>query len=129
MLTARNWRERGQRYRLEAGKCTKCGRLCFPPRLICPECDNREFEIVSLCGKGKIVSYTVIRVPTSDFSDQAPYALGVIELDCGARLTAQIADCDFGDLAAGKAVELEFRKVSREGEAGIHCYGYKAILA
>lgn len=129
MLTARNWRERGQRYRLEAGKCEKCGRVAFPPRQVCPKCHNRSFEPITLCGLGKILSYTVIRTATAAFSDQAPYALAVVELDCGARLTCQVADCSFDELAVGKRVQMEFRKITSEGEAGIHCYGYKAVLA
>ena len=28
----------GQRYRLKGTQCPNCGRLCFPPRQICPNC-------------------------------------------------------------------------------------------
>ena len=124
----RYWREIPQRYRLEAGKCKKCGRTYFPPRLICGDCRSREFEAVRLSDEGRILTYTVVRVPPSQFVDEAPYAVGIIELDGGVRMTAQIADCDFEDLEIGKKVRVEFRKIQEDGEAGIICYGYKCVL-
>ena len=35
---SRSWRENPQRYRMEAGKCTGCGEIYFPPRRVCAEC-------------------------------------------------------------------------------------------
>ncbi|MBC8358293.1 MAG: Zn-ribbon domain-containing OB-fold protein [Candidatus Aminicenantes bacterium] len=124
---SRYWREIPQRYRFEANKCKNCGIVFFPPRLICPECKKREFEETKLAEKGKILTYTIIRVPPRQFVDQAPYAVGIVELDDGVKLTAQIVDCDFEDLKIGLKVKLEFRKIFDEGEAGILCYGYKFV--
>lgn len=127
--SARFAREYPQRYRLEAGKCTSCGKIYFPPRVVCAECGNRSFETVRLSDKGKVLTYTVIRVAPSEFTDEAPYAVGVIELDDGVRFTAQIVDCDFGNLAIGMPVKVEFRRIQDEGEAGVICYGYKFVPA
>ena len=124
---SRYWREIPQRYRMEANKCKSCGIVFFPPRLICSECKNREFEKTRLAEKGKILTYTIIRVPPRQFVDQAPYAVGIVELDDGVKLTGQIVDCDFEDLEIGKRVKLEFRKIFDEGESGILCYGYKFV--
>jgi uncharacterized OB-fold protein len=124
---SRYWREIPQRYRLEANKCKKCGYISFPPRLICPQCQNREFEETKLADKGKVLTFTVIRVPPQQFVDQAPYAVGIVELDDGVKLTGQIVDCDFEDLKIGKRVKIEFRKIFDVGEAGILCYGYKFV--
>jgi hypothetical protein len=124
---SRYWREIPQRYRLEANKCKKCGLVFFPPRLICSQCQNREFEETKLAEKGKVLTFTIIRVPPQQFVDQAPYAVGIVELDDGVKLTGQIVDCDFEDLKIGKRVKIEFRKLFSEGEAGILCYGYKFV--
>lgn len=124
---SRYWREIPQRYRLEANKCKKCGLVFFPPRLICPQCQNREFEETKLAEKGKVLTFTIIRIPPQQFVDQAPYAVGIVELDDGVKLTGQIVDCDFEDLRIGKRVKIEFRKIFGEGEAGILCYGYKFV--
>lgn len=124
---SRYWREIPQRYRLEANRCNSCDVIYFPPRLICPGCRTRDLKRTKLANKGKILSYTIIRVPPHQFSDQAPYAVGIVELDDGVKLTGQIVDCDFDDLEIGKRVKIEFRKIFHEGESGIICYGYKFV--
>ena len=57
MITPKYTREIPQRYRLEAGRCTGCGFIAFPPRLVCPECDSRVFEKISLTPSGTILTY------------------------------------------------------------------------
>ena len=123
---ARYWREIPQRYRLEAGKCAKCGKTYFPPRVVCA-CGAREFENVTLNDEGTLITFTVIRVPPSQFIDEAPYVVGVVELSDGVRLTAQVVDCDFEKLEIGQKVKVEFRRIQTVGEAGILCYGYKCV--
>jgi len=128
MLTPqRYWREIPQRYRLEAGKCKGCGKIHFPPRLVCNGCQGREFETVRLPDEGKIHSFTVIHTPASQFKDLAPFALAVVELDGGARLMCQVADCDPDSLAIDQKVKIEFRMVQQQGHSGVLCYGYKAV--
>ncbi len=124
---SRYWREIPQRYRLEAGKCAKCGFVCFPPRLICPQCGGREFAKTKLSESGKILTYTIIRVAPHQYVDQTPYAVGIAEMDDGVKLTAQIVDCPFEDLKIGIRVKIEFRKIYEEGEAGVIYYGYKFV--
>ena len=125
--SARYWREIPQRYRLEASKCKGCGAVWFPPRLVCAECGKREFEPLRLADKGKVRTFTVIRVAPSEFCDEAPYAVGIVELDGGVPIQCQIVDCSPEELKIGMPVRIEFRKVKQEGEAGILCYGYKAV--
>jgi uncharacterized OB-fold protein len=127
MLSARYWREMPQRYRLEAGKCKKCGKIYFPPRLVCSACKSKEFEKYKLKDTGKLVTYTIIRVGPSQFVDQVPYVLGVVELDDGVKILTQITDCDLDKVSIGIKLKIEFRKIQEDGKAGIICYGYKAV--
>jgi len=130
MLTPpKYWREIPQRYRLEAGKCKGCGKVFFPPRLVCDECKGREFEKVTLPREGKLVTYTIIHTPAKGFSDEAPFAVGIVELDGGTRITAQVVDWNPDELKVGADVRIEFRKIQRDGTSGILCYGYKAVPA
>lgn len=127
MPAPKYWREIPQRYRLEGAKCKGCGKIYFPPRLICSSCKSREFEMVNLQRGGKLLTYTIIRVPPSQFTDQSPYAMGVVELDRGVKILSQIVDCDLDKLEIGQRMRIEFRKIYSEGEAGIICYGYKCV--
>jgi uncharacterized OB-fold protein len=128
MISPRYFREIPQRYRLEAGRCKKCGVVYFPPRQYCPECKSKEFETVKLPDTGKLLTYTIIRSGPPNFSKETPYAVGIIEMDGGVNLTAQITDTDLNKVEIGKKVKLVFRKIQDEGKSGLHCYGYKAVV-
>ena len=129
MITARYHREIPQRYRLQAGKCEKCGHVDFPPRLICPRCKGRKFSTVTLHDEGKLETFTIVRVASDRFSKETPFAVGIVALDDGVKITAQIADVDPGELTIGQKVRLVFRRIQEDGKAGILCYGYKAVAA
>jgi uncharacterized OB-fold protein len=128
MIVPRYTREIPQRFRLEAGKCDQCGYVAFPPRLICPECGAKNFTTINLKPQGRILTYTIIHVAAEQFDIETPYVVGIIETEDGARLTAQIVDCDHGDIEIGKKVSLILRRIQKEGKAGILQYGYKAVL-
>ena len=126
MFPSRYAREIPERYRLEGKKCSSCGTIHFPRRIKC-SCGCEKFETVKLSDTGKVLTYTIIRVAPREFSDEAPYAVGIIELDDKTKITSQIVDVDFDKLKTGMKVKLEFRKVQESGEDGILCYGYKAV--
>jgi len=124
--TIRTWRHIHERYNLVGSECTTCGKLYFPPRVICPECRRKgNIQDFKFSGKGKIHSFSIVRTPTSDFKTIAPYAVAIIDLDEGAKLTSQLVDCDVDQLEIGDSVEMVFRKIREDGEDGVISYGYK----
>ena len=125
MPSPRYAREIPQRYRMEAGRCSGCGFMAFPPRRVCPKCKGRQFVTERLPLEGKLMTWTVIHVAPEDFSVQTPYVVGIVELAPGVRVTAQIADCDPAELKVGGKVRHLFRRLNKEGHAGILLYGYK----
>ncbi|MHC4469680.1 MAG: Zn-ribbon domain-containing OB-fold protein [Planctomycetota bacterium] len=127
LTTARYWRENAQRYRLEAGKCSGCGKVHFPPRRVCIECRGREFETVTLPDEGKVETFTVIRVAPTAFTDEAPYAVALVELTDGTRLMSQLVDCDPDEIQMGMPVKIEFRRILEDGPSGMLAYGYKCV--
>jgi len=129
LTTAKFWREIPQRYRGEAVQSLRTGKVYFPPRLVEPGNGNRRFKPVKLEYEGEILTYTVIRVAPTGFETQSPYAIGVIELDDGARITAQVVDIPVDDVKIGMRVRVEFRKIRDDGASGIHMYGYKVVPA
>ncbi|RKX69118.1 transcriptional regulator [candidate division WOR-3 bacterium] len=126
MPTQRHWREIPQRYRLEGNFCPDCNRYFLPPRLVCPGCGRKELTPKKLSRKGKIVTFTVIRVPPKTQELKTPYPVAIVETEEGARLTCQVCDCEPSELRIGQEVEIVFREVMREGKTGVIMYGYKA---
>jgi uncharacterized OB-fold protein len=76
------------------------------------------------------LTYTVVRVPPAGFTEQTPLPIALVELENGVRIMVQIGDVeDPESLAIGMPVQLEFRRVSWDGEAGVIFYGHKAVPA
>lgn len=85
--------------KLIGSKCKVCGYQVSPQRAICPQCQSDEVEVVEFSGKGKLVAYTIIFVPPTHmaeagYSGKNPYCVGIVELEEGVRITAQILDVD-----------------------------------
>jgi uncharacterized OB-fold protein len=121
------WRHYPQRYRREATRCTGCGKAFFPPRLVCDKCGARDFETFTLGTTGKLATFTIIRTPAAQFSGEAPFALGIVDMEEGVRLMAQVADVAFDELKVGMPVKLEFRQLYSDGSSGVIHYGHKAV--
>ncbi|MDR0911191.1 MAG: Zn-ribbon domain-containing OB-fold protein [Methanobrevibacter sp.] len=124
--TIRTWRHANERYNLIGSKCNTCGEVFFPSRVVCPSCRRKgDIEPIQFKGTGKIHTFSIVRTPTSDFKTIAPYAIAVVDLDEGAKISAQIVDVDVDDIAIGDPVELVFRKIREDGKDGVITYGFK----
>jgi len=123
------WRRIPERYRLLGVRCATCGKAYFPKRPICPKCRRKgRIEDVRFSGKGKVYSFTEVAAPPEGFEDQVPYLLAIIELEEGARLTAQIVDASLKDVRIGSPVEQVFRVIQRDDPEGLIHYGFKFRL-
>ena len=58
---------------------------------------------------------------------EATYAVAIVETPEGARLMAQVVDCDPATVLPGMEVGLGFRLLKKEGASGILCYGHKGV--
>lgn len=122
---ARNWRLRQQRYELIGNVCLRCGAKFFPPRPVCSECRGSEFAPFSFSGRGHLYSYTTLHQAPAGFEAQTPYSVGMIKLDKGPMVEAQLTDANSRDWAIGMRVEMVTRKLREDGDAGLILYGYK----
>ncbi|MCP4569630.1 MAG: Zn-ribbon domain-containing OB-fold protein [FCB group bacterium] len=124
---ARYWREIPQRYRYEANKCEKTGITFFPPRLVTPGLKSRDLKNVAMATEGEVITYTVVSVAEPRFDVDLPYAVAIVEMADGTRTTAMLADVDMEEVEIGMKVKIEFRKMYSDGDAMLHCYGYKCV--
>jgi uncharacterized OB-fold protein len=123
------WRRIPERYRILGVRCDTCGTHFFPRRSVCPKCRRKgKLSEVQFSGKGKVYSFTEISAPPEGFEDQVPYILAIIELDEGAKLTAQIVDAHKDDVKVGSRVERVFRVIQRDDPEGPVHYGFKFKL-
>lgn len=125
MRQPKMWREIPQRYRLEGAVCKKCNFSFFPPRTVCPNCGSRELNLQNFSQRGKVLSYTVIRKPPSNFETCEPYPVALIELLEGVKVICQLTDCDVDEIFIGMPVEAVIRKIKEDGEDGAVHYALK----
>jgi uncharacterized protein len=91
---------------LLGGHCPQCNRYYFPRPKYCRECLGPSEEIV-LGGKGKIYSYTVIRVKPP-LGLPSPYAVGYIDLkENGLRIFCLLDPAAVDALHIGSPVALK----------------------
>lgn len=96
-------------------KCEDCQKHIFYPKLFCPFCLSQELSWVEASGKGKIYSFTVVySYQPTEFSDDVPYVIAVIELDEGVRMMSNIVDCNPVEVQCDMHVEVVFDEVSEE---------------
>lgn len=123
-----HWRRFRERYRLVGSKCEKCGKTFYPKRVICPKCRRgSHMKEYVFTGKGRVHSYTVIRVPPEGFKEYVPYIIAIIKLDEGAKVISQVVDCGPEDVKIGMRVRSTFRKIRTENSTGLVLYGSKFI--
>jgi uncharacterized OB-fold protein len=89
-------------------RCGECGAAFALPGRICPRCgrDDR-LEPCALGPEGTIYSFTIVRVAPEGLEREAPYALGIVDLAGGARVTARLLAEDPDRLAMNARVRLE----------------------
>lgn len=132
MTIPRFWREIDARYNLKGMECGNCANVFFPVRSLCPKCRHAsvgKLKEKAFTGNGAIESFTIVHAPPAGFELQAPYAIAIVRLDEGPRVTAQIVDASREQLRVGARVRKVFRRINEEGDAGVVHYGYKFAVA
>lgn len=75
--------------------------------------------------KGKVVSWTYIRIPPLGFENQAPYPVGLIKLENGKMIIAQMVDYREKDLKFGQKVIAIIRRTMQTESGDVIPYGVK----
>lgn len=86
--------------------CEACGKQTFPPRPICPHCWSDKVVWSPLSARGTLYSWTRIHAAPAVFAAEAPYAVGIVDLDAGIRLACRLVDAPDVDWTPGMAVEM-----------------------
>lgn len=114
--------------------CLDCSTMAVPQRQICPKCLGSKTEVVNLSGKGTLSAFTVINVPSvmmaqAGYDARNPYCVGVVELDEGPKISAQILDVDVSQPESIQiGTKLSMTTIKRGNEEDIKTYlGFKPV--
>jgi uncharacterized protein len=90
-------------------RCGECGRCSHYPRSHCPTCWSPQLTWVTASGGGELVSATTIHRPGHPaFAALVPYVVGLVDLDEGARLLANIDRPSARELLIGERLALRW---------------------
>lgn len=104
-IYSQQYKENAAKCELKIPFCQTCQQFFFYPRALCPHCLGAGWEWKSSTGRGKVYSFTIVRITyLEDFADKTPYIYAIIELDEGVRMAANIVDCPFDDVRVGMEV-------------------------
>jgi len=113
--TSRPFWEAARRHELSMQRCTACGRLVWYPRELCPFCLSSRLEWVTLSGRGRLHSYTVIHQPANPaFQGDVPYIYAIVELEEGPRIVSNLVECAPEQARIDMALEAVYDDVTAE---------------
>lgn len=101
------WFDAANEHRLVIQRCTGCSVLRHPPRPRCDKCGSYEWNAAETSGRGTVHSYVVNHYPQVPAFDY-PLAVGLIDLEEGTRLVANIVGIEPSAVTIGMPVEVEF---------------------
>ncbi len=101
------WFEGARAHQLLIQHCTSCGTLRHPPLPACGVCGSLEWDTVVSSGRGTVYSYVVVHYPQVPAFDY-PLPIGLVELEEGTRVVANLGGVDLEDISIGMAVRAEF---------------------
>jgi uncharacterized OB-fold protein len=86
---------------------------------------NQKKLSVLIGKKGKLVSWTLIRIPPAGFENQAPYPVALIKIDEGKTIIAQVVDYEEKDLKYGQKFITVIRRIMQTESSDVIPYGVK----
>ncbi len=104
-----------KRHELVVQRCKGCGTHRFPAREICSQCLSEESEWVKVSGRGEVFSFNVMhQIYHPGFADEVPYAVIVVKLAEGAKMTSNLVGLQPHEIKIGMPVKVVFEDVGDE---------------
>ena len=101
------WFEGARAHTLLIQHCTSCGTLRHPPLPACAVCGSLAWDTVESSGRGTLYSFVVVHYPQVP-SFEYPLPIGLIELEEGTRLVANLEGIDHDAIEIGMRLQAEF---------------------
>lgn len=77
--------------KIMATRCSKCGKLYFPPRADCPDDLSTNMTWQQLSGRCKLLTYTTAHFAPTGFQDDVPYTIALAQCEEGVTAYALLS--------------------------------------
>jgi len=96
-------------------KCSKCGRLRFPPSASCYYCGMLGGEWTTISGKGTIYTWIVVHHPVDPrLVKEVPFVIALVELEEGPRVAGRLLGCDHKEIDVDMHVKAQYDDIDNE---------------
>ena len=93
--------------RLTTTRCEECGKVLWPPRIVCSSCLSDDLEWIDLGTEGELYAFTEMRLGAPlGFVDDVPFCIGIVKIGA-LSISAQIDNAKYQDLRIGQKVHLK----------------------
>jgi len=90
-----------------ATRCSKCGKLYFPPRADCPDDLLTDMAWEELSGRCKLLTYTTAHFAPTGFEDDVPYTIALAGCEEGVNVYALLSkDIKENEIHIGMDLQL-----------------------
>jgi uncharacterized protein len=91
-LTYEEFKQGLQEDKLLGLKCLDCGELLLPPGAVCTSCGSSRMEVKTFAKRGKVKTFSVIRVGPAGYN--TPYIVALVELEDGPWVVGNLTAFD-----------------------------------
>jgi uncharacterized protein len=104
---------------LLGSKCTNCGEVFFPRRMVCAKCLHEGTDDVDLSTRGRLWTWTYCHVPMfgKKDADVPGYGVGQVDLPEGPRIQSiLLGEADDFEIGMELELDLETIQTNRDGD-------------
>ncbi|RLI84136.1 hypothetical protein DRP07_02005 [Archaeoglobales archaeon] len=117
---------------LTTTKCKDCGKMNFPPGIICPNCLSDNLEWVRIPETGELYAFSVMALGVPMIIDTyAPFVVAIARFgeypDDGVQISGIIFDSKYEELKIGDKVKWEVVEIQGPGEKKRYWYCFRKI--
>ena len=92
---------------LTTTKCKNCGKVLWPPRIVCSSCFSDDLEWIDLGTEGELYAFTEMRLGAPlGFEEDVPFCIGIVKIS-GLSISARIDNAKYEYLKIGQKVQLK----------------------
>lgn len=107
--------EAARKEKLILQRCNDCGNCWYPVGPVCPKCLSNDFRWDEMSGNGIVRGLVVYHKAFNPwFADKLPYAVALVELPEGPRLTTNLRGISPEEASIGLPVQATYEHVNAE---------------
>ena len=117
---------------LTGQKCLSCGKLIFPPQIICPSCNSNELEWVKVPEEGELYAFTELKLGAPIIVENyAPFVIAVARFgnypENGFQISGMMFDESYEKLKIGDRITWDILEIKGPGDKKRYWYYFKKL--